>query len=128
MPHVLVIEADEEQRESLGRLLEGQGIRHSEQSDGGLSLNYVTDEAPDLIIVAEEIQPVGGVELLPLLRRKSYAPIIMLGVGSQERVVKALLEGADMYLARPFSRLELLGRLHTMLRRAEQGKLNRSSA
>ena len=120
MSYVLVAEPRAEGLADLKRLLDVHGYTCVAETGSGQAMRAVMDDDPDLIIADEEMDPIDGVELLPLLRRLSFAPIIALGQGTEERAVKVLLEGADMYLARPYSEIELLSRMKSLLRRAKQ--------
>jgi DNA-binding response OmpR family regulator len=113
---VLVIDIDES-RQDVVLALQDAGFRVIEvlQSDEGLSV--VLDSPPRLIIVGEEMPPVDGVDLVPLLRWLTDSPIITLGSGGEIEMVKALVQGADFYLTRPVSPRELMARVRALLRR-----------
>jgi two-component system alkaline phosphatase synthesis response regulator PhoP len=55
--------------------------------------------------------------LLPLLRRLTESPIIVLGSGGEMAMVRALFQGADFYLTRPVNVRELIARIRALLRR-----------
>ena len=95
--------------------------------DGNAGLRRGSEEAWDLIILDLRLPGVDGLEICRTLRQKSeYVPILMLTSKSSEldRVVGLEL-GADDYVTKPFSVLELMARVKAILRRAELA--NRSS-
>ena len=112
----LIIDADES---SLGVVLALQdaGFRVIEALDSGEGVRHTLDFFPRVIIVGEEMPPVNGVDLLPLLRRLTGSPIIVLGSGGEMAMVRALFQGADVYLTRSVNVRELIARIHALLRR-----------
>ncbi len=76
-------------------------------------------ERPDLVITDLAMPVMNGVELTQAVRRIATTPIIVLSVrGSDVSKVRALDEGADDYLTKPFSMPELLARVRAQLRRS----------
>ena len=74
---------------------------------------------PDLIITDLAMPEMNGLELTQAIRRMDQTPIIVLSVRDTDVMkVKALDEGADDYLTKPFSIPELLARIRAQLRRA----------
>ena len=74
---------------------------------------------PDLMVLDLGLPGMGGLDLIRLLRkRNSHVPIIVLSARSDEisRII-ALNHGADDYLTKPFSFLELVARINAVLRR-----------
>jgi DNA-binding response OmpR family regulator len=113
---VLVIDADEG-RQSVVPALQDAGFRVVEALESGEGVRYILDDSPHIIILGEEMPPIDGVELLPLLRRLTGSPIILLGPGGETALVRALLHGADSYLSRPVNVRELIARIRALLRR-----------
>jgi two-component system KDP operon response regulator KdpE len=75
-------------------------------------------DPPDLIIADLSMPEMNGLELTQAVRRVAGTPIIVLSVRDADSMkVKALDEGADDYLTKPFSMLELLARVRAQLRR-----------
>jgi len=88
--------------------------------DGNAGLRRGSSEAWDLIILDLRLPGIDGLEICRKLRQKSeYVPILMLTSKSSEldRVVGLEL-GADDYVTKPFSVLELMARVKAILRRA----------
>ncbi len=78
----------------------------------------------DLILMAAALPDGGGIEACRRLRaepRLGHVPIVMMIEGDEvARLADALAAGADDYLAKPFSEVEILARLRTVLRWAHQ--------
>src|SRR3970282_2551615 len=86
--------------------------------EGGLRL--VEDENPDLILLDIMLPDTDGFQLCQEIRRFSDMPIIMLTARAGEvDKVRGLEMGADDYVTKPFSHLELLARVRAVLRRYE---------
>jgi DNA-binding response OmpR family regulator len=115
-PTTLIIDADEN-RESVVPALRDAGYQVIEAVESGEGVRHILDDSPRIIIVGEEMPPIDGVELLPLLRRLTGSPIIVLGSGGEMALVRALFQGADFYLTRPVNLSELLARIRALLRR-----------
>ena len=88
-------------------------------ADGEAALETARNERLDLILLDVMLPGMSGVEVLRVLRREGVAtPVIILSAKGDEidRVV-GLKVGADDYVAKPFSRPELLARIEAVLRR-----------
>jgi len=86
--------------------------------EGGLRL--VEDEKPDLILLDIMLPDTDGFQLCQEIRRFSDVPIVMLTARAGEvDKVRGLEMGADDYVTKPFSHLELLARVRAVLRRYE---------
>jgi DNA-binding response OmpR family regulator len=116
VPTTLIIDTDEN-RQSVVPALRDAGLQVIEAVEGGEGVRYILDDSPRIIIVGEEMPPIDGVELLPLLRRLTGSPIIALGSGGEMAMVRALFQGADFYLTRPVNLSELLARIRALLLR-----------
>ena len=119
MPYVLVMEVDRAFLESITQLLLEHGFDVKQAMESGEALSAVMEREPRVILLAEEMPSMDGMELLPLLRRVTRAPIVVLGSGGEAAVVKALLQGADIYLTRPVNHPELISRVRAFFRRSE---------
>ena len=112
----LVIDVDES-HQSVVLALQDAGFRVIEALQSGEGVKCTLDDSPRLVIVGEEMPPIDGVDLLPVLRRLTESPIITLGAGGEMAIVQALLAGADVYLTRPVNIRELMARIRALLRR-----------
>jgi DNA-binding response OmpR family regulator len=121
---VLVIEDDEAMAVALcdGFASEGDQVMRARDGAGGLDL--ATNHAVDILILDVMLPRLSGLDVCRRLRRDgNNVPIIMLTARGQEidRVV-GLRAGADDYVTKPFSFLELLARVEAVLRRASGGR------
>ncbi len=86
---------------------------------GGLAPGIVASARPDLIILDLGLPDVDGIDLLEQIRRISEVPVIILTSRSHEAArVRGLEAGADDYMVKPFSPIEMLARVQAVLRRA----------
>jgi DNA-binding response OmpR family regulator len=97
--------------------LEGFQVLHA--SDGAEGLRLALDENPDLVVLDLMLPTVDGFDLLAAVRERSRAaPVLVLSARSEIRdKVEALGLGADDYVTKPFSLLELVARIRACLRR-----------
>ena len=109
-------------RNVLKNSLERHGYRVLLAMDGEEGLERALKEEPDLILLDVMMPKLSGFEVCAELRRLSKGvPILMLTAkGSVDDKVKGLDVGADDYLAKPFSRDEMLARVRALLRRLER--------
>jgi DNA-binding response OmpR family regulator len=112
----LIIDVDENRQIAI-LALQDAGFRVTEALESGQGVRNTLDISPRIIIVGEEMPPINGVELLPVLRRLTESPIIVLGSGGEMAMVRALFQGADFYLTRPVNVRELIARIRALLRR-----------
>ncbi len=95
------------------------GWKVVEASSGNEGLSRFSDERPDLVLLDMRMPDKSGLDVLRELRRFSAVPVIVLTVTSNELdEVRALNEGADDYLVKPFGHLDLVARIRAVLRRA----------
>lgn len=116
--HVLIVEDDTETRVLLTRFLRENGLHATGVRDGREMWDAVEHVPIDLVILDVMLPGTQGMDLCRALRQKSDVPIIMLTArGSETDRVLGLELGADDYIAKPFSRPELLARVRAVLRR-----------
>ena len=118
---ILIAEDEFAMRNVLSDLLESQGHRVILASDGEEALVKAAAEKPDLILLDVMMPKLDGFSACAQLRKiGTRTPILMLTARGQvgDRV-EGLDAGADDYLAKPFSRAELLARVRALLRRGE---------
>ncbi|MEA2574834.1 MAG: two-component system, OmpR family, operon response regulator KdpE [Chloroflexia bacterium] len=88
--------------------------------DGERGLRMFFDVTPDVTLLDVNMPGMSGFELLQRIREVSDAPVLMLTArGDEMSKVKGLELGADDYLTKPFSHLELFARIKAILRRSE---------
>jgi two-component system KDP operon response regulator KdpE len=120
-PKILIIEDEQEIRRFLRASLANHGYRLIESETGEGGLNLVADEHPDLVLLDLGLPDTDGLSVIRRLRGWSQVPVIVLSARGQEAdKVKALDAGADDYLTKPFSVVELQARMRVALRHATQ--------
>jgi DNA-binding response OmpR family regulator len=88
--------------------------------DGRTALQLFADERPDVVLLDVGLPGMSGFEVCERLRQFSDVPILMLTVmGEEMHRVRGLELGADDYIAKPFSPLELVARTRAVLRRTQ---------
>ena len=115
---VVVIDDERHLRELLELGLGEDGFEVRSAADGRSGLQLVRDWRPDAIVLDVMLHFVDGLELLPMLRRITEAPILMLSAKADtDDRITGLRRGADDYIPKPFEMTELVARLHSALRR-----------
>jgi DNA-binding response OmpR family regulator len=117
---VLIVDDDAEVVDAVGVALQFHWpdvlVLSATGADQGAELFYQHD--PDLVLLDVSMPGRNGFELLREIRRVSDAPVLMLtGRADETDVVRGLDLGADDYLTKPFSHLELLARIKAVTRR-----------
>jgi len=86
--------------------------------NGTKGLDLIEAESPDIVILDIGLPDMDGFQVLREIRRFSQMPVIMLTVrGEDTDVAKGLELGADDYITKPFSHIELVARVNAVLRR-----------
>lgn len=115
---VVVIDDERHLRELLEMGLGDEGFEVRSAGDGQAGLALVREWHPDAIVLDVMLPHVNGLDLLPMLRRVTEAPILMLSAKSDtDDRVTGLRRGADDYIPKPFEMSELVARLQSALRR-----------
>lgn len=121
-PTVLVVEDELAQREVLSYNLEAEGFRVVKAADGDEALLQVEEQAPDVIVLDWMLPGVSGIEVCRRIKMRSELrriPVIMLSARSEEvDRVRGLETGADDYVVKPYSVIELMARVRSQLRRS----------
>ena len=116
---VLVIEDEAQMLKFMRVSLSAQGYRVIEATTGAEGLRQASSYTPDLIVLDLGLPDLDGMEVTREVREWSAAPIIVVSArGREEDKVRALDEGADDYLTKPFGTGELLARIRVALRHA----------
>ena len=120
-PRVLLVEDEAAQREVLVYNLEAEGFYVISADNGEDALMLVDEEAPDLIVLDWMMPNLSGIEVCRRLKLRTETrkiPVIMLSARSEEvDRVRGLETGADDYVVKPYSLVELMARVRTQLRR-----------
>ncbi len=105
---------------TLGFQLQWQECEVITAYDGEKGLDLFFEEQPDVVILDVALPEMNGFEVLRRIRQVSDVPVLMLTAKGEEMdKVKGLELGADDYITKPFSHLELFARIKAVLRRAE---------
>ena len=120
-PSVLVVEDEAPQREILVYNLEAEGFVVLQATSGDAALDIAREDLPDLILLDWMLPEVSGIEVCRRLKSASETrtiPVIMISARSEEvDRVRGLETGADDYVVKPYSVMELMARIRTQLRR-----------
>lgn len=120
-PVVFVVEDEMAQREVLVYNLEAEGFRVVTAETGEDAMLAVDEHAPDIILLDWMLPAVSGIEVCRRLKARPDTvgtPIIMLSARSEEvDKVRGLETGADDYMVKPYSVVELMARVRSQLRR-----------
>lgn len=124
MPVIYVIEDDENIREMLLYALTSAGFDSQGFADDNEFETALRQRIPDLVLLDIMLPGANGLVLLQNLKQSSVfkqLPVIILTAkGSEMDRVKGLDLGADDYMAKPFSVLEVISRVRAVLRRSNQ--------
>ncbi|WP_194192222.1 response regulator transcription factor [Clostridium chrysemydis] len=116
--NILVVDDDKDIRELVEAYLKAEGYIVDKASDGEEALSLIEEKAYDLVILDIMMPKIDGIETLIRIRKKYKMPVIFLTAKNDEiDMVKGLTLGADDYIAKPFSSMELIVRVKAQLRR-----------
>jgi two-component system response regulator ResD len=119
---VLVVDDEPTIAEVVSRYLERAGYRTAIAYDGADALVQADHGRPDLVVLDLMLPGVDGLEVLRRLREGPAPPgvILLTAKGEASDRVIGLRHGADDYVVKPFSPLELVARVDAVLRRVER--------
>jgi two-component system phosphate regulon response regulator PhoB len=124
-PYILVMEDEDALATLLQYNLEKEGYDVVVAADGEEGLVQIDERQPDLVLLDWMLPKVSGIEVCRRLRGRAETrnlPIIMLTArGEESDRVRGLDTGADDYLTKPFSMVELIARIRAVLRRIRPG-------
>lgn len=116
--HILIVEDDREIRQGIEIFLRGQGYRVFQAADGIEGLRVIEKEEIHLAIVDIMMPRMDGITMVIKLREQYDFPVIFLSAKSEEvDKIMGLNMGADDYVTKPFTPMELLARVNSQLRR-----------
>ncbi len=119
MYKVFMVEDDENIGELVRYALSGSGYKVYLFEDGNAFFTALEKTRPDIVLLDIMLPDTDGVALLQKLRKTHSTPVIMLTAkGSELDKVRALNLGADDYVTKPFSVVELTARIQAILRRS----------
>ncbi len=116
----LVIDDEPQIRRLLRITLEGNGYRVVDAATGEEGILQAAQSRPDVILLDLGLPDVDGLTVLKRLREWTKVPVLILSVrDSEDDKIKALDNGADDYVTKPFNSGELLARLRAALRHVQ---------
>jgi DNA-binding response OmpR family regulator len=117
---ILVVDDDPKIVSLVKTYLEREGFRVVTATDGVAALRSFNNDQPGLIVLDLMLPELDGLALLRIIRERSSVPIVMVSArGAVADRVPGIHQGADDYLAKPFSPAELVVRVKAVLRRAK---------
>jgi two-component system, OmpR family, alkaline phosphatase synthesis response regulator PhoP len=121
---ILIIEDNDDLARGLANNLEIEGFSVDIAHDGTGGLEQIRVQRPNLLILDLMLPGMDGYRVLSTLRDEGdELPVLILTARTEERdKVRGFREGADDYVTKPFGLLELISRVHALLRRARTAK------
>lgn len=124
-PYIIVAEDEDALSTLLQYNLEKEGYEVGVAIDGDEALMMINERQPDLLVCDWMMPKVSGIEVTRRLRAQTETrnlPIVMLTARSEETDrIRGLDTGADDYVIKPFSMVELVARIRAVLRRIRPG-------
>ena len=121
MQTILVCDDDQQIVDAIDIYLTGEGFQVVKAYDGYEALEHIEKQSVDLMIVDVMMPGLDGIRTTLKVRETSSIPIIILSAKSEDTdKILGLNIGADDYLSKPFSPLELVARVKSQLRRYTQ--------
>ena len=124
-PSILIADDEPNQLELMAYNLKKADFVIHQAENGEEALEKVEDLSPDLVILDWMMPNMSGIEVCRILRSKvetKNIPIIILSARSEDTDKSLGLDiGADDYITKPFSPIELLSRVKALLRRSKPG-------
>jgi two-component system KDP operon response regulator KdpE len=120
-PHRLVLVVDDEaaMRTFVCVALQAYGYQTLEASTAADGIRQAAAHVPDLVLLDLGLPDADGSEVTRRIREWSHLPILIISVrGAEASKVRALDEGADDYITKPFGAAELMARVRVALRKA----------
>lgn len=115
---ILVVDDEPAIRRIIAFRLEEKGYEVITAANGVEALETYNQNLPDLVIIDLMLPQMGGFELTDQIRKKSFVPLIILSAATDESsIIRGLELGADDFVKKPFSPLELECRISGLLKR-----------
>ncbi|WP_117161009.1 response regulator transcription factor [Paraliobacillus sp. X-1268] len=118
---ILVVEDDQQIHEMVANHLKKEGYRVVSAFDGDEAITLFSQEKIDLILIDLMLPSKNGIDIVKEIREESLLPILIMSAKDSD-VDKALGLGfgADDYIGKPFSLIEMTARINAALRRSNQ--------
>lgn len=116
--NILVVDDDKDIRELISVYLKSEDFYVDKACNGEEALKIIEENHYDLVLLDIMMPKMDGLETLINIRKKFMMPVIFLTAKNQEvDLLRGLSLGADDYIPKPFSSLELIARVKAQLRR-----------
>jgi two-component system alkaline phosphatase synthesis response regulator PhoP len=121
---IMIVEDNDDLARGLANNLEIEGFIVEVAHDGSRGLERIRSSRPDLLILDLMLPGMDGYRVLSTLRDGGDdTPVLILTARTEEKdKVRGFREGADDYVTKPFGLLELIGRVHALLRRSRSAR------
>jgi two-component system KDP operon response regulator KdpE len=117
---ILIIDDEPQIRRVVRNALRGEAAQVLEAATAAQGIDLAASARPKLLVLDLGLPDGAGIDVCREIRRWSGAPIVVLSARHAEREKADLLDaGADDYITKPFSTLELVARVRAQLRRAQ---------
>ena len=114
----MIVEDEPDIAEILHAYLAREGFRTFKAADGQVAIDLHPTLKPDLVLLDVKMPRLDGWAVLTELRRNSFTPVIMLTALDEDiDRLQGLRLGADDYVVKPFNPVEVVARVHAVLRR-----------
>ncbi len=117
MPGDVLVIGDCTVSQALGPALEDAGFHVVGARDSMDGLQHLRKGTHRIVILSEDASLLEDVSLLPIVKRQTSTPVIVVGSGGKQAVVDSLTQGADVHLPRTTSVRVLLAHIRALLRR-----------
>jgi two-component system KDP operon response regulator KdpE len=122
-PVVLVVEDEADMRTFARIALASHGYRAIEARTAAEGIRLAAEHRPDIVLLDPGLPDADGSEVTRRIREWSIVPILIISErGSEAARVKALDEGADDYMTKPFGAAEMMARIRVALRNAARSR------
>lgn len=119
---ILLVDDEVNLVDPMSYTLQQKGFETVVAYNGEEALKAIETEEPDVVLLDWSMPDISGIEVLKRMRdTQNFIPVVMItGKSAKEDIVEGLEAGADDYITKPFSWDELMARVNSVLRRAQQ--------
>ncbi|MBR1393261.1 MAG: response regulator transcription factor [Ruminococcus sp.] len=127
--YILIVDDDSDIRNLIGIYLESDGFKYIKCDNAVTALEVVEKTKVSLILLDVMMPGMDGISACMKLREKTNAPIIFISAKAEDLdIVNGLMSGADDYVTKPFSPVQLMTRVKAQLRRYKQYSASREES